>query len=169
MHTDWRKKVINKLFGPSPCILKAPVTGKLIDLKMVPDEAFSRKMLGDGIAIQAEDGLVVSPVKGRVLQIFPTNHALGIISDEGLEILIHLGIDTVELKGQGFTRLVKSEDLVEPGTPLIQMDLDIIRNNNKSLLSPIIITNMEKVKHMESMNGFVNAAKDNILKIHYRK
>jgi sugar PTS system EIIA component len=161
--------VINKLFNRSTCILKAPVTGKIVDLEMVPDEAFSKKMLGDGIAILAEDGLVVSPVKGKVLQIFPTNHAVGIISDGGLEILIHLGIDTVELKGQGFTRLAEPEDLVEPGTPLIQMDLDVIRSNNKSLISPIIITNKEKVKDMESMRGFVKAAQDNILIIHYKK
>jgi PTS system glucose-specific IIA component len=161
--------VISKLFNRSTCILKAPVTGKLIDLEKVPDEAFSKKMLGDGIAIQPEEGLVVSPIKGKVLQIFPTNHAVGILSDEGLEILIHLGIDTVELKGNGFTRLAEPEDRVEPGTPLIQMDLDIIRSNGKSIISPIIITNGEKVKDMQSMSGLVKAGQDNILKIQYKK
>lgn len=126
-------------------------------------------MLGDGIVIQAEDGLVVSPVKGKVLQIFPTNHAVGIISDEGIEILIHLGIDTVELKGKGFTRLAEPDDPVNPGTPLIRMDLDIIKSYGKSLISPIIITNSEKVKSLKAMSGFVKAAQDNILKIHYTK
>lgn len=161
--------MISKLFNRSICILKAPITGKLIDLESVPDEVFSKKMLGDGIAIQAEDGLVVSPVKGKVLQIFPTNHAVGIISDEGIEILIHLGIDTVELKGKGFTRLAEPGDPVEPGTPLIMMDIDMIKRYGKSLISPIIITNSEKVKDLKAMSGFVKATKDNILKIHYTK
>lgn len=161
--------MINKLFNRSTCILKAPITGKLVNLETVPDEVFSKKMLGDGIAIQPEDGLVVSPIKGKVIQIFPTNHAVGILSDEGLEILIHLGIDTVELKGEGFTRLIEAETPVEPGTPLVRMDLDIINSHNKSLISPIIITNGEKVKKLEAMNGFVKAAQDSILKIQYIK
>lgn len=161
--------MISKLFKHSTCTIKAPITGKLLALENVPDEAFSKKMLGDGIAIEAEDGLVVSPVKGKVLQIFPTNHALGILSDDGFEILIHLGIDTVELNGQGFTRLAEPEALVEPGTPLIQMDLAAIRKSNKSLISPIIIINMKKVKELERMMGYVTAAQDAILKVHYRK
>jgi len=161
--------VINSFFSRNICIIKAPVTGTLIPLEKVPDEAFSKKMLGDGIAIQAEDGLVVSPVKGRVIHIFPTNHAVGILSCEGLEILIHLGIDTVELKGIGFTRLIQPEAPVEPGTPLIRMDLDIIKSNHRSLISPIIITNGEKVRELHQMSGCVKAAQDNILKVQYKK
>ena len=161
--------MISKLFNRNICILKAPATGKLITLEQVPDEVFSKKMLGDGIAIEVQDGLVVSPVKGKVLQIFPTNHAVGIMSDEGLEILIHLGIDTVELKGKGFTRLAEPDDPVEPGTPLIKMDLDMIKGCGKSVISPIIITNNEKVKDLKAMSGFVIAAQDSILKIHFIK
>lgn len=161
--------MINKLFNRSIFILKAPITGELLDLEQVPDEVFSKKMLGDGIAILAKDGLVVSPVKGKVQHIFPTNHAVGILSDEGLEILIHLGIDTVELKGKGFTRLAEPDDSVELGTPLIKMDLDMIKSYGKSLISPIIITNSEKVKDLKAMSGFVVAAQDSILKIHYRR
>lgn len=161
--------MISNFFTHSICTLKAPVTGVLMDLAMVPDEAFSKKMLGDGIAIEAEEGLVVSPVHGKVLSIFPTNHAVGILSDEGLEILIHLGIDTVELKGLGFTRLIEPEARVQPGTPLILMDLDLIRSSKKPLISPIIVTNCEKVKEMHRMNGYVKAGQNNILKIHYKK
>lgn len=161
--------MINSLFHHNICTLIAPATGELIAVEDVPDEVFSGKMMGDGIAIQVQEGLIVSPVKGKVIQIFPSNHALCILSTEGLEILIHLGIDTVELKGKGFTRLIEPEAQVEVGTPLIQMDLDSLRDSGKCLISPIIILNKEKVKSLQPTKGFVRAAEDPVLKVQYKK
>ena len=85
--------------------LLAPMTGELVKLEDVPDEAFSKKLMGDGIAINPTNDLVVAPCEGQIIQIFDTNHAVGIETKEGVEILIHIGIDTVNLKGEGFTRI----------------------------------------------------------------
>jgi len=110
-------------------------------------------MVGDGFAVAPETGEVLSPCAGKVTQIFPTSHALGIETPEGLEILIHIGIDTVELKGEGFTRLVQPGDPVETGTPLLSVALEKLSGQGKSLVTPVIITNMDKVEsiHMEQV------------------
>lgn len=122
-------------------------------------------MIGDGVAIQPTDGLVVSPCKGKVVQIFPTNHAVGIETKQGFDLLIHLGIDTVELKGKGFERLVEEGQDVEVGTPLIKMDLDIVAEEGKSTITPVIITTMDKIVKMDMTTGAVRAGKDIILKL----
>ncbi len=87
--------------------LISPMTGDIIPLEEVPDPVFSEKMMGDGIAIEPSEGKVLSPIDGKIATIFPTNHAIGLVNKEGLEILIHIGIDTVELKGEGFTRIAE--------------------------------------------------------------
>ncbi len=127
-------------------ILSAPMTGTLMAVEAIPDQVFSAKMLGDGFAIAPETGEVLSPCAGKVTQIFPTSHAIGIETPEGLEILIHIGIDTVELKGEGFTRLVQAGDTVEAGTPLLSVELEKLTGHGKSLVTPVIITNMDKVE-----------------------
>lgn len=129
--------------------LHAPMKGKVVPLEEVPDPVFSQKVIGDGFAIIPSSGLVCSPCKGRLIQIFPTNHAIMIESSEGLELIIHLGIDTVELKGKGFKRLVEPDRIVGVGQPLVEMDLKYITNQNKPIISPVIITGTEQVSHME--------------------
>lgn len=129
-------------------VLEAPLSGTYLPVSEIPDQVFSAKMLGDGFAIVPESGTVVSPCAGKVTQIFPTSHAVGIETPEGLEILLHIGIDTVELKGEGFTRLIQPGDSVEKGTPLLEVDLRILEARGKSLVTPVIITNMEKVESM---------------------
>jgi len=121
----------------------APLSGEIIDLAEVPDPVFAEKMMGDGFAIKPSDGLVLSPVKGTVNNTFPTKHALGLVSEEGLEVLIHVGLDTVNLKGQGFEMLVAEGDLVEVGTPLLKVDLAYIEANAKSSITPIVFTNLQ--------------------------
>lgn len=152
-----------KFFKSKDIKIVAPLTGRAIDITEVPDEVFAQKMLGDGIAIEPTDGLVVSPCSGKVVQIFPTNHAVGIEVKEGLDILIHLGIDTVELNGEGFERLVEEGQTVEIGTPLIKMDLDKIRKKGKSTVSPIIVTTMDNVAKIDTTTGSVTAGQDNIM------
>ncbi len=127
--------------------------GDVVELNEVPDAVFSSKMIGDGYAIIPHEGTVVSPIDGIVSQIFPTHHAIGIISETGLEILVHIGIDTVELKGEGFKRLVAVDQHVKAGTPLIEVDLNVLKGHGKSCITPVVITNMELVKTLTVITG----------------
>ncbi|HHX62959.1 MAG TPA: PTS glucose transporter subunit IIA [Epulopiscium sp.] len=157
--------IIFKLLKPKVIEIISPMTGKAISITEVPDPVFAEKMIGDGVAIEPTDGLVVSPCKGKVVQIFPSNHAIGIEIKQGVDLLVHLGIDTVELNGQGFKRLVEQGQEVKVGTPLIKMDLGIIAGEGKSIISPIIITTMDKIRKMDTTTGSVRAGKDVIMKI----
>lgn len=145
--------------------LMAPISGKIIDITDVPDEVFSQKMVGDGIAIEPTCGLVVSPCNGKVVQVFSTNHAIGIQTKEGLDILIHLGIDTVELKGEGFRRLTETGKEVKIGDVLMEMDIDKIKSLGKHTITPLIITNPEKAKSIEKESGIVEAIKNRVMTI----
>ncbi|CAC9192402.1 PTS system transporter subunit IIABC [Staphylococcus aureus] len=121
-------------------IVHAPLTGEVTPLPEVPDQVFSEKMMGDGIAIKPSQGEVRAPFNGKVQMIFPTKHAIGLVSDSGLELLIHIGLDTVKLNGEGFTLHVEEGQEVKQGDLLINFDLDYIRNHAKSDITPIIVT-----------------------------
>ena len=121
----------------------APIDGRLIELSHVPDVVFARKIMGDGFAIEPANGEVISPVDGTVTSFMAdTRHAVGITSTEGLEILIHIGIDTVQLAGEGFVGLVVQDDPVTAGQPLLKVDLERIRDKVPSLVSPVVFTNL---------------------------
>jgi glucose-specific phosphotransferase system IIA component len=149
--------------------LIAPITGKLVDITAESDQVFSQKMVGDGIAIEPEDGLVVAPCRGRIVQIFSTNHAIGIETEQGIDVLIHLGLDTVELKGEGFERIAKEGQIVKPGDLLIKMDLEIIKNYGKSTITPFIITNIDKINKIEKNSGSVKRGKDKVMTVQLKK
>ncbi|MGJ9385188.1 beta-glucoside-specific PTS transporter subunit IIABC [Salipaludibacillus sp. CF4.18] len=119
----------------------SPLTGKVVPLSDVNDPAFSSEVMGKGIAIEPIVGEVVSPVNGTISAIFPTNHAVGITSDNGAEILIHIGIDTVQLDGKHFEALVKQDDVVKQGDPLIHFDIEKIKEAGYDVTTPIIVTN----------------------------
>ncbi|UXT30631.1 glucose-specific PTS transporter subunit IIBC [Staphylococcus aureus] len=121
-------------------IVHAPLTGEVTPLSEVPDQVFSEKMMGDGIAIKPSQGEVRAPFNSKVQMIFPTKHAIGLVSDSGLELLIHIGLDTVKLNGEGFTLHVEEGQEVKQGDLLINFDLDYIRNHAKSDITPIIVT-----------------------------
>ena len=121
----------------------APIGGRLVALDQVPDEVFAQKIMGDGFAIDPNEGEVVSPVNGTVASFMDdTCHAIGIASETGLEVLIHIGIDTVNLAGEGFTAFVKQGDSVKAGQKLIQVDCERIRSKVPSLISPVVFTNL---------------------------
>lgn len=145
--------------------LVSPMTGKLIPIEEVPDKVFAEKMIGDGVAIKPTDGKIVSPVDGTVATIFPTNHAIGLVTKEGLEILIHIGLDTVELNGEGFNRLTKKDARVKKGDPLMEFDPKFVEAKGKSPITPIIITNMDKVKKLEKISGKVEKGNQTILTV----
>ncbi|EUI28954.1 PTS system glucose-specific EIICBA component [Staphylococcus aureus M1441] len=121
-------------------IVHAPLTGEVTPLSEVPDQVFSEKLMGDGIAIKPSQGEVRAPFNGKIQMIFPTKHAIGLVSDSGLELLIHIGLDTVKLNGEGFTLHVEEGQEVKQGDLLINFDLDYIRNHAKSDITPIIVT-----------------------------
>lgn len=131
------------------CQFIAPMSGKIIALQDVPDKVFSEKMMGDGFAVDPVNGLVCSPCDGEILQIFPTSHAIVLKSPEGLEIIIHIGLDTVKLKGEGFKRLVEVGSQVKAGDLLLEVDIESVRLKAKSMISPIVITNMDQVNNMK--------------------
>ncbi|SDQ83424.1 PTS sugar transporter subunit IIA [Virgibacillus salinus] len=135
--------MFKNLFKKESSITKiyAPINGEIVSLEEVPDPVFSQKMMGDGIAIKPNKGQVYSPVEGEVVQIPDTKHAIGLRTGDGIEILIHIGLETVSLEGKGFTINVSTGDKVSVGEKLMEFDLEYVRNNASSDISPIVITN----------------------------
>ena len=123
--------------------LLAPVSGTVVALEQVPDEAFASKAVGEGLAISPTGNVVVAPASGTVLKIFNTNHAFCLETDKGVELVVHMGIDTVALAGKGFTRLVEEGAQVSAGQPVLEMDLVWLNSNAKSMISPVVVTNMD--------------------------
>lgn len=119
----------------------APVKGKLVPLSNVNDPTFAEEILGKGAAVLPEDGNFVSPFKGTVQTVFGTRHAIGLVSDTGVELLIHVGLDTVNLNGKYYEALVKDGDAVEVGTPLLKVDLEGIKSEGYDIITPVIVTN----------------------------
>ncbi|MBG9982379.1 PTS system trehalose-specific EIIBC component [Aerococcaceae bacterium DSM 111020] len=119
--------------------------GEVVSVEEVSDPVFSSKAMGDGFAVEPTNGQVVSPVSGKITNIFPTKHAIGIETDSGIEILVHMGLDTVELKGEGFEVLVSEGDLVDYGTPIAQMDLDSISAAGKELSIVVVFVSGDKI------------------------
>ena len=135
----------------------APITGEVVDLASVPDQVFSQKLMGDGVAIIPSVGEVVAPFDGVVKMDFPTKHAIGLENENGLEVLIHFGLETVGLKGEGFEMLVKPGDTIHKGQPLLKVDLDYIRAHAESDITPIIFTNLNNQMIHDVKFGQVNA------------
>ncbi|WP_418704348.1 PTS sugar transporter subunit IIA [Anaerotruncus massiliensis (ex Liu et al. 2021)] len=133
--------------------IAAPLTGKVIPVTEVPDPVFAEKVLGDGIAVDPTEGTVYSPVDGTIFQIAHTFHAMGIESDDGLEIRVHLGIDTVKLEGKGFQSFVEVGQKVKKGDKIMEMDIGFIREQGLSPMSPCIITNLDAIKSMTACPG----------------
>jgi phosphocarrier protein FPr len=146
-------------------ILTAPLSGVIYPLERVPDPVFAQKLVGDGISIDPTDSCLRAPCAGEVMHIHAASHALTIRAKDGVEVLMHIGIDTVALKGAGFTPKVKAGDRVETGAPLIEFDLDAVATHAKSLLTQIIIANGDTVSSMERASGSVKAGADMLLKL----
>ncbi|SHK67114.1 PTS system, glucose subfamily, IIA component [Clostridium cavendishii DSM 21758] len=144
--------------------------GEIRDLSDVPDDIFSTKIMGDGFMILPENGEVFSPVDGVVKNIFSTKHSIMIETKDKREILIHLGIDTVSLKGEGFEAFIDTGDIVDKGQLIAKMDLDFIKENNKSIAVPIIFTNLNEDEFIYfKTHKKVKACKENVVQIHKNK
>jgi phosphoenolpyruvate-protein phosphotransferase len=143
-------------------VLQAPLSGVIYPLERVPDPVFAQKLVGDGVSIDPTDACLVAPCAGEVTHLHAAAHAIT-LRTAGVEILMHIGIDTVALKGAGFTPRVKMGDRVEAGAPLIDFDLDHVATHAKSLLTQVVITNGDAVQAMERASGTVRAGLDRLL------
>src|SRR6516162_3627766 len=141
----------------------APLSGQVWPLECVPDSVFAQKMVGDGLSIDPTDALLLACCDGDVLALHAAGHAVTLRTSDGIEVLMHVGIDTVALKGEGFHPLVKTGDKVRAGAPLIEFDLDFLATHAKSLLTQIVIPNSERAISWERASGLVSAGKDQLL------
>ncbi|WP_313130004.1 PTS sugar transporter subunit IIA [Anaerocolumna sp.] len=142
-----------KLFQnkPKEKVVFSPLNGQVIPLSNVKDPVFADGILGKGAAIVPSEGRLVSPVSGTILNIFPTLHAIGIQSDDGLEILIHLGFDTVELEGKYFKSNISEGDKVSVGDLLIEFQIEEIKNAGYDITTPIVVTNSDQYETIEAI------------------
>lgn len=139
----------------------AVADGKAVKIEEVSDEVFSQKMMGDGYAVNPTNGKIFSPVNGEVVSIFPTKHAIGLKMANGLEILLHMGIDTVELNGAPFEIKVTEGQKVTPETLIAEVDLEALKANGKDNAMIVVITNMDQVKDLQlSADKEVNAGEE---------
>jgi PTS system D-glucosamine-specific IIA component/PTS system glucose-specific IIA component len=140
------------LFGKSLEIV-ALISGKTIDIKSVPDAVFAEKMAGDGLAIEPTGDIVVAPADGELTMLFGTKHAFGMTLSNGVQILVHIGLDTVGLNGEGFKALKAQGDMVKKGEPLIEIDRAFIKSKGLSLITPVIFTELDKLKSFDAKVG----------------
>lgn len=158
--------MFKSLFTQKKEPVHAPLTGKLVSLEEVPDPVFSQKMMGDGIAIDPSQNQVFSPVDGEVVSVFPTKHAITIRSKSGAELLIHMGLDTVKLNGEGFDVLVGEGDKIKKGNPIAEFDLNKVSNTGTKVITPIVLLNGEQFKiENKQNNSSVTGGQDIIMEI----
>ena len=129
--------------------IKSPVDGQIVALESVDDEVFSQKMAGDGVAVIPMSNVFTAPINGTITKIFSTNHAYSIKSPKDLEVMVHIGLDTVALEGKGFERLANEGDEVKAGDAIIRVDLDYIKEHAKDIVTPIIISDDSDVKEID--------------------
>lgn len=157
--------LFSKLFGDKSnsdsgtIEIVAPLSGEIVNIEDVPDVVFAEKIVGDGIAIKPTGNKMVAPVDGTIGKIFETNHAFSIESDSGIELFVHFGIDTVELKGEGFKRIAEEGQRVKVGDPVIEFDLPLLEEKAKSTLTPVVISNMDEIKELIKLSGSVTWVK----------
>ena len=136
----------------------APLDGTVVDLESVPDEVFAQKMAGDGVAIAPSGQLAVAPVTGDLVKLFPGGHAFGIAMNDGVELIVHIGLDTIELKGEGFENIATEGQVVKAGTPIVRFDRATIERAGKVMVSPVVSSGAGTIVYRAS--GTVQAGRD---------
>ncbi|WAI11835.1 MAG: PTS glucose transporter subunit IIA [Buchnera aphidicola (Macrosiphum albifrons)] len=145
----------------------APLSGEIIKIEDVPDHVFSKKIVGDGIAIKPSGNQMLAPVNGKIGKIFDTMHAFSIISEDNVELFVHFGIDTVKLKGEGFKKKAKDNQKVKIGDEIITFDLDFLTEKAQSILTPVVISNIENFKKIKKSSGTIIAGKTVIITLYH--
>ena len=136
----------------------APLDGTVIDLESVPDEVFAQKMAGDGVAIDPSGRIAVAPVTGDLVKLFPGGHAFGISTGGDVELIVHIGLDTVELKGEGFENIATEGQVVQAGTPIVRFDRATVEGKGKVMLSPVVSSGAGTI--VSRASGTVRAGRD---------
>ena len=154
------------LFQKKKSQLIAVASGRAIPLADVPDEAFSTGLLGKGFAIEPSEGIICSPISGRLHSVSESHHAYTVFSDDGLDLLSHVGIDSVTLKGEGFSPLREAGDAVAAGDALVKVDLELLRNRGIPTVVPVVVTNPERLKDVDFSFGTVSGGTSAVM--HYR-
>ena len=149
--------------------LYAVCDGRSTKLSEVPDEALGGGMLGQGFAVEPEDGRFCSPVDGRVESVAETGHAYTICTEDGLDVLVHIGVDTVRLHGEGFEPLVRQGQSVRAGTPLARVDLELLRSRGLPAITAVLVTNPEKIEDTDYRFGSTAGGKDAVMRFRIRK
>lgn len=147
----------------SGILIKAPVSGQIVALDQVPDPVFSEKALGDGVAVIPEDGRIVSPVNGEIATVAATKHAFGFASEDGLDVLVHVGLETVALDGEGFTVHVKEGDKVKAGDLIAEVDLKFLAGKEINPITPILICGGAEEMEMQTASGHVSAGSNAVI------
>lgn len=148
-----------------PSDFVSPMSGILIPLNEVKDKVFSSKSMGEGFAIELREGSVVSPVNGVVVLVFPTKHAIGVLGDDNNEYIIHIGLDTVYLKGEGFDVHVDVGTRVSKGDRLLTADIVLMKAKNLDLTSPVLITNLNGRRFKLLKRGEVKLGESDLIRI----
>lgn len=133
----------------------SPVDGKVVEIERVDDEVFANKMAGDGVAVIPVSDTFCAPIDGVISKIFSTNHAYSIKSDKDLEVMVHIGLETVALKGEGFERLANEGERVEAGDPVIRVDLPYITEHAKDIVTPVIVSDESDAKEIKKRYNIV--------------
>ncbi|UOB19615.1 PTS sugar transporter subunit IIA [Macrococcus armenti] len=149
--------MFKKMFGKSEPQSKkleivSPITGEYVAIEDIPDPVFAQKMMGEGFGIKPTEGIVVAPISGEVVNVFPTKHAIGIKAENGVELLIHVGLETVAMKGAGFKTHIGQGDIVQKGDTLLEFDIALIEKEASSIISPVIITNSDVLSEIKFEN-----------------
>ena len=129
--------------------LVAPISGQTIELENVPDPVFSEKLTGDGLAIIADGDTVLAPCDGEITLFFDTKHAFAITTPDGIQVLVHVGLDTIIMNGDGLTALKEPGEKVTAGTPILKLDRPLLDKHNINMICPVLIVNYEKVKQLQ--------------------
>lgn len=149
-------KSVEKMNSADDNMIVAPISGEVKALSECPDAVFSGGMLGDGVIIEPKEGKVFAPCNGSVENIFDTKHAIGLVADNGAEILIHVGLDTATLGGKGFTAHVKDGDKITKGQLLLEFDIDYITSKGLPIVTPVVISNLDTFAGNSKELGMVN-------------
>lgn len=136
----------------------APIDGRVVNLEDVPDEVFAQKMAGDGLAIDPTGAVAVAPVTGKLVKLFPGGHAFGLALDNDVELIVHIGLDTIELRGEGFQNIAIEGQVVQAGTPVVRFDRAAIERKGKVMLSPVVSSGNGTIVRRAS--GTVQAGRD---------
>ncbi len=161
-NAHWRTEFGAVVDTQTTLTLMAPLTGVVVPIETVPDPVFAKKMVGEGVSIDPLSNQLLSPCDGEVATVHASKHAVTVRHASGAEILMHIGLDTVSMQGDGFTALAKVGDQVRVGDPLVEFDLDMVANKAKSVLTQIVITNTDQLAGFEAVSGLVEAGKDDL-------